>query len=177
MESNEKDNNTIKLERHASLVVVCNTAKGKLVLDIECHIRYSNQTGRGVFAAEAIPSGTIIETCPVLIFPIDDLKALASTLADHYSYNWPIKDPGSGKSITAQALSLGLGSIFNHATNQNIGFQRDLDRELLIYRTLRDIKAGEELCISYGSHLWFEDADGKDDTPVEELDILEAIQV
>lgn len=28
-----------------------------------------------------------------------------------------------------------------------------------MYRTLRDVKQGEELCISYGSNLWFVDSD------------------
>lgn len=50
--------------------------------------------------------------------------------------------------------------MFNHSNrDQNVGWRRDLDREVIVYRTLRDVKEGEELCISYGSHVWFEDAD------------------
>ena len=50
--------------------------------------------------------------------------------------------------------------MFNHSThNQNVGWKRDLDDELIIYRALRDIPEGEELCISYGDHLTFVDAD------------------
>ena len=30
---------------------------------------------------------------------------------------------------------------------------------MVIYTALRDIPAGEELCISYGGNLWFKDAD------------------
>lgn len=55
----------------------------------------------------------------------------------------------------------GLGSMFNHSTqNQNVGWKRDLERRVIVYRALRNIAIGEELCISYGDHLTFVDADG-----------------
>ena len=62
-----------------------------------------------------------------------------------------------------QALALGLGSMFNHSTrDQNVGWVRDTETDVIVYTALRDIKAGEELCISYGSaRLWFEDADAQ----------------
>ena len=132
-----------------------------------------------MFAKEPISAGTTIETCPVLIFPLGDLQALKATLVDHYSYNWPARDGVSGKVVTTQALALGLGSIFNHARNANVGFQRDGEREVIVYRTLRDVQAGEELCISYGAHLWFEDVDGEGEGGdlVDEGLPLEAIRV
>ena len=69
--------------------------------------------------------------------------------------------------------------MFNHSTaDQNVGWQRDLDRQLVTYRTLRDIRAGEELCISYGSRLTFVDADAP--SPIDEGDgsqLLENIQL
>lgn len=59
-----------------------------------------------------------------------------------------------------QAVIFGLGSMFNHSTqHQNVGWKRDLDRQLIVYCALRDIEEGEELCISYGDHLTFIDAD------------------
>lgn len=62
-----------------------------------------------------------------------------------------------------QALALGLGSMFNHSTQrQNVGWIRNTETEVIVYTALRDIKAGEELCISYGSvRLWFQDSDAK----------------
>ena len=64
-----------------------------------------------------------------------------------------------------QALALGLGSMFNHSTrDQNVGWKRNTETDVIVYTTLRDIKAGEELCISYGSvRLWFEDSDAQSD--------------
>jgi SET domain-containing protein len=57
----------------------------------------------------------------------------------------------------------GLGSLFNHSTlRQNVGWIRDITNQLITYKTLREIKRGEELCISYGDRLTFVDADAKE---------------
>ncbi len=51
--------------------------------------------------------------------------------------------------------------MFNHSTReQNVGWERDLARTCIQYQALRDIKAGEELCINYGPGVWFIDEDG-----------------
>jgi len=44
-----------------------------------------------------------------------------------------------------------------------VGWLRDVEREVVIYKTLRDVKAGEELCISYGApeYLTFVDVEGE----------------
>lgn len=69
--------------------------------------------------------------------------------------------------------------MFNHSSaNQNVGWQRDIEKQVVIYRTLRDIKAGEELCISYGQRLTFVDADMPE--PSDEGDgtqLLDSIQL
>jgi SET domain-containing protein len=63
-----------------------------------------------------------------------------------------------------QALALGLGSMFNHSTKaQNVRWSRDTDQDNIVYTSIREIQAGEELCISYGSRiLWFDDVEGPD---------------
>lgn len=59
--------------------------------------------------------------------------------------------------------------MFNHSTmHQNVGWTRDTESLLIVYRALRDIKAGEELCISYGARLTFVDADVP--SPIDEGD-------
>ena len=67
--------------------------------------------------------------------------------------------------------------MFNHSTHdQNVGWTRDLDRQLVVYRALRDIQQGEELCISYGDHLTFVDTD-KAETPSEDgEDMLDKVE-
>lgn len=55
--------------------------------------------------------------------------------------------------------------MFNHSTlQQNIGWKRNTETAVIVYSALRNIKTGEELCISYGSaRLWFPDADADAD--------------
>lgn len=60
--------------------------------------------------------------------------------------NWPIVDSDGNKKV-AQAVILGLGSMFNHSTqDQNVIWERDPDRLIITYRALYDIPVGEELC-------------------------------
>ena len=56
--------------------------------------------------------------------------------------------------------------MFNHSTrDQNVGWIRNTEADVIVYTALRDIMAGEELCISYGSaRLWFPDADAQDNS-------------
>ncbi|KAJ6202016.1 hypothetical protein J3E72DRAFT_410453 [Bipolaris maydis] len=121
---------------------------------------------------------TIIDICPVLILGTDENKKhIENTSLYHYTYNWPQTD-AHGNHQVSQAVVFGLGSMFNHSTQeQNVGWMRDLCRKIIIYRALRDIPAGEELCISYGSHLTFKDADMLPPTPLEdEIEQLRMIE-
>jgi hypothetical protein len=81
---------------------------------------------------------------------------------------------------TTQAVILGLGSLFNHSTDsQNVGWIRDVKNRLVTYITLRDIRRGEELCISYGDRLTFLDADARDlnDRQEDGEDVLASIHL
>jgi SET domain-containing protein len=105
--------------------------------------------GRGVFTKETIPTNTLVEISPVLLFNATEYANHGKyTILDHYTYCWPGGYYG---------LALGLGSMFNHNSTPNVGFIRDFPNKLIRYVTLREIQAEEELCISYGNHLWFED--------------------
>ncbi|KAK6431839.1 hypothetical protein LTR95_011996 [Oleoguttula sp. CCFEE 5521] len=130
--------------------------------------------GRGVFASQPLKRGTHLETSPVLILPPSEVTTHTSkTLLNHYTYNWPLQvspptttSPDAvmsrvaGSQVT-QAIIFGLGSLFNHSSNPNVVWTRDLERECVVYKTLRDIAEGEELCISYGGpgRLTFVDVD------------------
>ena len=102
--------------------------------------------------------------------------------------NWPSQAPshkdgsanGVGTPIKTQAVILGLGSLFNHSTlHQNVGWTRDVENRLITYTALRNIRSGEELCISYGDRLTFVDADARilQDRLEEDEDMLAAIQI
>ncbi len=72
--------------------------------------------------------------------------------------------------------------MFNHSMHaQNVYWERNVESRCIIYKTLRTIEAGEELCISYG-RLWFVDSDadhcdGNDDVEDEGLEALSRIEL
>ena len=70
-----------------------------------------------------------------------------------------------------QAVVFGLGSLFNHSRRaQNVGWTRDVAKEVIVYKTLRNVVAGEELCISYGDRLTFVDVETAENDSDEEMD-------
>ncbi|KAK5822550.1 hypothetical protein F5H01DRAFT_146184 [Linnemannia elongata] len=110
--------------------------------------------GRGVVTTVVIPARTVIDISPILLFPSEEYSTHGQyTQLDHYTYRWK----------GGMALALGLGSMFNHSSTPNVGFQRDIDNGLIRYSTLREIQVGEELCISYGPNLWFPDVEDYQD--------------
>ncbi|CAB40784.1 Histone lysine methyltransferase Set7 [Schizosaccharomyces pombe] len=112
-------------------------------------IRDTERKGRGVFALEPIPAQTCIEISPVLMFSKEEYEQHGQyTVLNEYTYVW-----SEGK----QGLALGLGSMFNHDRHPNVYWKKDNRNNYISYYTLREIKTNEELCISYGDHLWFED--------------------
>ena len=68
-----------------------------------------------------------------------------------------------GKKVqNTQAIIFGIGSMFNHsARRQNVGWTRNVEKKVVVYTALQDVKMGEELCISYGDRLTFVDAEVK----------------
>ena len=108
--------------------------------------------GRGVFAAEPIAAGSVVEVCPVIVLPPEDrARVHASRLHDYY-FVW---EPEG-----ATAIALGLGSLYNHADDSNADYEMDFPGRAIRIVAQRDIAAGEEVCIDYTdgvdrSTLWF----------------------
>ncbi|KAF2862767.1 SET domain-containing protein [Piedraia hortae CBS 480.64] len=124
------------------------------------HLVSDTPKGRAIYANEPIPSGTIIDTCPVLVLPSSEEEFIRKTQLWHYTYHWPGSDPAT----ICQAVVFGLGSLFNHSRrNQNVGWMRNLEKQTITYTALRDIEKGEELCVSYGDDLTFEDVEKDED--------------
>jgi SET domain-containing protein len=103
--------------------------------------------GRGVFANEHIASGTLVSISHLLVFPSSDETSPEKEVLSHYTYTVGLN----------QALALGLGSLFNHSRDNNVGFVIDKQNLFIRYIAIHDIAEGEELCINYGNNLWFED--------------------
>ncbi|KAJ7459772.1 cytidine deaminase-like protein [Mycena latifolia] len=118
-----------------------------------CVVKNSQGKGRGVFAARAIAKHTVVEISPVLLLGKEEYETHGRfTILDEYAFKWK---NGS------MALALGLGSLFNHSNSPNLSYTIDTSTDSIRYTTTRNVKLDEELCIYYGSNLWFEPA-GRD---------------
>ena len=103
---------------------------------VSLEVRKINGKGRGVFAAEAIVAGTVIEKAPVLVLPSDTVDT--SPLMD-YVYCWGDE---------TVALALGFGSMYNHSFDPNARYD-DVGVKQKVFTALRSIPAGEEVTINY----------------------------
>jgi SET domain-containing protein len=77
------------------------------------------------------------------------------TVLEHHLFN----DQGGNK-----LLALGYGSLFNHSRSPNVDYRIQEGNSNIYSSDHKEILQGEELCISYGANLWFDDADGADDS-------------
>ena len=129
------------------------------------------EKGRGLFANTDIPCRTIIHVAPCVLCRSDEYdKHLRHTCLEHYLFKLK---PGD------KLLALGYGSLFNHDKSPNVDYRKDESRLLICFLAARQITKGDELCISYGSNLWFEDVDGRSDTTEEDLaeDFLNRVEL
>ena len=152
--SNDNDDNVVVMKQHK----------------IELELRNHPIRGRGVFPKESIKRNTLVEISPVLLFAPEEYKTHGQyTVLDHYTYVW------KGGQF---ALALGLGSMFNHASTPNVGYYRDFENNVIRYTTMRDIEPDEELCINYGSNLWFEDnTEEQADSDLDPQDFLGSFEI
>lgn len=107
--------------------------------------------GRGVFATEAVAAGEVVEICPVIVVPADQIDALnATSLADHW-YGWG--DDGDA------AVAMGHGSFYNHDDDPTCEYEAHETIDALVIRARRDVRPGDELTIDYTgggtNELWF----------------------
>ena len=99
--------------------------------------------GRGVFAKERIPAGTLIEQCPVIaLTDTRDRDRLRKTGLVNYYFLW-------GDKRDHAAICLGWGAIYNHSFEPNARYEKAMDDLRMDFTTLRDIEAGEEILVNY----------------------------
>jgi SET domain-containing protein len=108
--------------------------------------------GRGVFAAIDIERETLIEISPVIVMSGEERKLLDQTLLHDYIFEW-------GRDPKRCCMALGYIPLYNHSYRSNCEYEMDYEQEQISIKTVRFIKAGEELFINYNGN-W------NDDTPV-----------
>lgn len=119
---------------------------------VRTYVAASPLGGRGVFAAEPIAEGEVVEVAPVIIIPAEEVPALETTsLRDHW-YGW--NDDGDA------AVVFGHASFYNHADEPTCRYEAHEVLDALVVLARRDISPGEELTIDYTGggkeELWFD---------------------
>lgn len=109
-------------------------------------IKESPGKGMGVFAKENIFQGEVIEIAPLIKL---DVSTSSKVLFD-YRFYYP-KKTGIDR---IYVVALGYGSLYNH-NNQNNADWREVDEMKFEFFALRDILAGEEICLKYGTSEYF----------------------
>lgn len=121
---------------------------------VALRVAETSYAGRGVFAAEPIALGTLIEECPIIEVSQDDLQKLMPTILGNYFFQWgPAREEG--------ALALGFGLLYNHSFNPNATYVRKFHTKTIFFVAIRDIAEGEEITVNYNgspedkSPVWF----------------------
>ena len=118
------------------------------------YVGNSEISGRGVFSAQSLTKGTVIEVCPVIVFPSTQRVYLDQTKIFEYYFSWP-----DGKQ--SLCLALGYGSIYNHADEPNAMVIMNIEAKEIVVEAVKPIPANYEILINYSdgpaSHdkLWF----------------------
>ena len=114
------------------------------------------ERGRGVFTAEALAAGDLIEICPILKIPEMQLKLIDVTVLFDYYFLWE-EEGYKG------CIALGYGSLYNHSKEANAIFIFDYTDDTIKIECQSDIPAGQEILIDYTGEglrseadLWFD---------------------
>lgn len=113
-------------------------------------IRHIRGKGRGVVATQAVPRGTEIVACPVIVYDSADAGRIEKTRLGHYNFRFG----EDGRSC----IVLGAISLCNHSDAPNATLVPREDDAMMQLVAARDIAKGEEICIRYRRPLWFKPA-------------------
>lgn len=97
--------------------------------------------GRGVYATRRFAEGDLVETCPTVQVPSDEVTGM---LRDYVFTSVQEREI---------VLPLGYGMLYNHSADPNVEYAQDDPSEIAFY-ALRAVRPGEELTIDYGEEWW-----------------------
>ena len=106
------------------------------------YVAGSLNKGRGVFTAEYIPKGILIEVSPVIVMSNEHRILLDQTLLHDYIFEW-------GRNKEQCCIALGYVSIYNHSYHSNCEYEMNFPKEIIAVKSVQDIQAGDELLINY----------------------------
>jgi len=103
-------------------------------------VKWIPNKGRGVFACERIPKGTVIERVPIVAIPVREVFGWSrSSKLSEYVFNFD---------SASVAVSLGYGSLYNHSYEPNAEYFF-YGRLVQVFSAIRNISRGEEITINY----------------------------
>ena len=111
--------------------------------------------GRGVFTREDIEAGTLVEVAPVIVMTAAERKLLDQTLLHDYIFEW-------GEQSDQCCMALGYVPVYNHSYQSNCEYEMDFENQQILIRSVKPVKAGEELYINYNGEwnnstpVWFD---------------------
>lgn len=118
------------------------------------YIASSAINDRGVFTSQDIPKDSLLEICPVIVIPEEEMDLIKHSVLYNYYFDWAAENQG--------AIALGYGSIYNHSYTPNAEYREDYEgRQLMLY-AIKDIAAGDEITINYNGDpedqepVWFD---------------------
>lgn len=102
--------------------------------------------GWGVFATSDIDSNELLEEAPILKIA-DYHSNNIGNLLEEYRFLWPTCEP-----YTEVVVGFGFSSMYNHSNSPNAMWTHNLEKRVLVFKSVKPISAGEEITVSYGDH-------------------------
>ncbi len=95
---------------------------------------------RGILAKRYITHGSLIEICPVILYPNTQEGNINKTKLGNYVFRWD---------DTYDCVVLGYGELYNHSYTPNAFYRRNYKDLVMEFIAYTDIKPKEEICINY----------------------------
>jgi len=110
------------------------------------------EKGRGIYALEDIPQGTVIEVCPVIPVGTHNIPDDGGA-PDGYLLDWDADEEGA-----EHCMPLGYIMLYNHSAEGNVSLENDYEEMTITSTALCDIKEGAEILWNYDCDIWFDEA-------------------
>jgi SET domain-containing protein len=118
-------------------------------------VKASGEKGRGVFTNIDLKKNTVIEIAPVIVMTKKDRAHIDQTLLHDYIFEW-------GDRHNQCCMALGYVPLYNHSYRSNCEYEMNFKKQIITIKTIKAIKAGEELTINYNGDwnnakpVWFD---------------------
>jgi len=97
------------------------------------YIAQSPLRGRGVFTAKVVDNESLIEICPLLVIPAEQVLTIHQTIIHDYYFLLP-------DSNGAACIPLGYGCVYNHSETPNAEVRIDIENEQIEIHAIKNIK-------------------------------------